>query len=239
MQIGSGINSQNLNYLNRNENATKEVLSKIAATRELSGKDGADFINADALSSQISSLTRNIQNENESLSMYQIADGAVLNLSQNGDRLNQLSVAYNNASLNDSQKYSLEREFNATLQSMNDIISQTSYNGKQLFNSDFGLNIEGLDGVSIDNQDSIESLIDSIASVSSDISSSTNKSLVTIANSLSALSNATASYSSISETSADSKISDLNGGKLKLDSSILAQNHQTDLLKRRMSDLLV
>ena len=239
MQIGSSLNTQNLNYLNQNENSTKEILSKIAATRELSGKDGADFINADALSSQISSLTQNIQNENESISMYQIADGAVMNLSENSDKLNQLSVAYNNAALNSSQKASLQQEFNATVQSMNDIVSQTTYNGKQLLSSDFGLSVEGLDSVSIDNQDSIQSLMDSLSTVSSDIGANMNKSEVSIANSLSALSNTTASYATVSETPMDQKVSDYTNSQIKLESSILAQNHQTDLLKQRVSALLV
>jgi flagellin len=239
MNIGNSFNTQTINYMDQNKTNTEETLSKIGAVRELSGKDGADLIISDSLSYQISTLTQNIQNENESIAMNQIADSSVQALSQSTDRLNQLSVANNNAALNSSQKDALSSEFQATVDSMQDIVDTTQYNDMQLLSSSGSLEVSGLDSLSIDNQEGISSFASSLDSLSSTIGSNVNQSSVSISNSLSAVSSLTNSYANISEEPMDTKISDLKTDQIKLDSSILAQTHQTQMLQQRMTTLLV
>jgi len=238
MNIGNSFNTQTSNYINQNKTNTEQALSKIGAMRELSGKDTANLIVSNELASQISTLTQNIQNENESVAMYQTADSAVQGLSEGALKLNDLSVSLNNAALNDTQKNFLRNEFSSTVNSMQDTISQTSYNGKQLLSSELNLSVSGLDTVSIDNQNSITTLKQSLDSLSSDIGSHMNKSEVSVANSLSAVSNLTSSYSNISESPMDQKVNDFNKNQIKLESSIMAQVHQTQSLQQRMSALL-
>ena len=239
MNIGNSFNTQTINYMDQNKTNTEETLSKIGAVRELSGQDSADLIISDSLSSQISTLTQNIQNENESIAMNQIADSSVQALSQSTDRLNQLSVANNNAALNSSQKDALSSEFQATVDSMQDIVDTTQYNDMQLLSSSGSLEVSGLDSLSIDNQEGISSFASSLDSLSSTIGSNVNQSSVSISNSLSAVSSLTNSYANISEEPMDTKISDLKTDQIKLDSSILAQTHQTQMLQQRMTTLLV
>ncbi len=239
MNIGNSFNTQTINYMDQNKTNTEETLSKIGAVRELSGKDGADLIISDSLSYQISTLTQNIQNENESIAKNQIADSSVQALSQSADKLNQLSVASNNAALNSSQRDALNSEFQATLDSMQDIIDTTQYNGMELLSSSESLGVSGLDSLSIDNQEGILSFASDLSSLSSTIGSNMNQSSVSISNSLSAVSSLTNSYANISEEPMDTKISDLKTDQIKLDSSILAQTHQTQMLQQRMTTLLV
>ncbi len=80
MKINSALNS---NTINQQKNATETVLSKIGATRELSGKDNASLIIANSLNSQVASYTQQVQNENEKVGMLQIADSALSNISDN------------------------------------------------------------------------------------------------------------------------------------------------------------
>jgi len=239
MNIGNSFNTQTINYMDQNKTNTEETLSKIGAVRELSGQDSADLIISDSLSSQISTLTQNIQNENESIAMNQMADSSVQALSQSTDRLNQLSVANNNAALNSSQEDALSSEFQATVDSMQDIVDTTQYNDMQLLSSSGSLEVSGLDSLSIDNQEGISSFASSLDSLSSTIGSNVNQSSVSISNSLSAVSSLTNSYANISEEPMDTKISDLKTDQIKLDSSILAQTHQTQMLQQRMTTLLV
>lgn len=133
MKIGSFHTQNTTNYINQNKSAAQEALSKIAASRELSGKDSANLLIADALGSQISSLSQGVQNSNEAVGMLQIADSTLSTVSQNADRLNELSVRYNSAALNNQQKDMLTSEFNATQRAMQDAISTTTYNGQPLF----------------------------------------------------------------------------------------------------------
>lgn len=239
MNIGNSFNTQTINYMDQNKTNTEETLSKIGAVRELSGKDGTDLIISDSLSYQISTLTQNIQNENESIAMNQIADSSVQALSQSADKLNQLSVASNNAALNSSQRDALSSEFQATIDSMQDIVDTTQYNGMELLSSSKSLEVSGLNSLSIDNQEGILSFASDLSSLSSTIGSNMNQSFVSISNSLSAVSSLTNSYANISEEPMDTKISDLKTDQIKLDSSILAQTHQTQMLQQRMTTLLV
>ncbi len=238
MKIGNSFNTQTSNLINQNKTNAEQALSKIGAMRELSGKDNASLIISNELSSQISTLTQNIQNENESIAMYQIADSSVQGLSEGALRLNDLSVSMNNAALNDTQKNFLKNEFQATVNSMQDNISQTSYNGKSLLSSELNLEVTGLGDVSIENQDSVNTLMQNLSSLSSDTGAQLNQSEVSVTNSLSAVSNLTSAHANISETPMDQKINDLNTNQIKLESSIMAQVHQTSALQQRMSVLL-
>jgi len=239
MKIGNSFNTQTTNHINQNKTNTQETLSKIGAVRELSGKDNANLIISNSLNLQISTLTQEIQNSNETIGMLQIADSAVSNISQNTEKLNNLSVRSNNAALNGAQKQMLAQEFQATKEAIGDIIDTTSYNGKSLLSSGTDLQVTGLDEVSIENQDSIVAFKDSLDSLYSQIGSNTNKNAVSIANSLSAVSSLTSAYANISEEPLDQKINNLEKNQIKLESSIIVQNHQTDILQKRISELLV
>ncbi len=251
MQISNSFNTQSINNINQNKANTESILSKIAAVRELSGKDGSNLMIADSLNSQISSLTQGVQNANDGIGMLQIADGTLSNLSQSADKLNQLSVRYNSAALNSDQKAMLQQEFSATTQAMQDMVQQTTYNGKQIFGQTMSfemgngsidvsaLQVSGIDSMSIDNQNSIQSFMDNLDQTRSDVGSAMNQFETSITNSLSAVSNLSSSKSNIEETPMDKKISDLNQNQLKLEVSMLAQAHQNNQLQKRISALLV
>jgi flagellin len=239
MNIGNSFNAQTTNHINQNRTNAEETLSKIGAVRELSGKDNANLMIADSLSLQISTLTQEIQNSNETIGMMQIADSAVSNISQNTEKLNELSVRSNNAALNSDQQQMLQQEFQATKDVIQDIVNTTSYNGKPLLSSQTNLQVTGLNELSIENQDSIAEFKEGLNSLHSEIGSNTNKNAVSITNSLSAVSSLTSAYANISEEPMNVKINDLEKNQIKLESSIIAQNHQTDILQKRISALLV
>lgn len=237
MNIGNSFNTQNLNYLNENRSNINEALSKIGAARELSGKDGAEYLVSNKLASQISTLTQSVQNENESIGMYQVADGALNALNDNAQRLNELSVSFGNGALNASQKNMLFEEFQATKDAMKSIAETTSYNGQSLMQGD--LSVDGISKLSIENQEGIDSFMQNLDALSSNVSANINKSEVSIANSLSAVSNLTSSNAEISEKPMDEKINDLKQNEIKLQSSVMSQVHQQELLQKRVAALLV
>ncbi len=239
MQIGNSFNTQTMNHINQNKTDTEETLSKIGAIRELSGKDNANLLIANALSSQISTLTQDVQNENESVAMNQIADSSLNSISQSADDLKVLSVSHNNAALNGSQKDALNQEFKATVSAMQEMVNTTQYNGKSLLSAEQGAEVVGLDSLDIENQEGISSFSQDLDTLSSTIGANTNQSLSNIANSLSAITNLANAHSNISEEPMDKKINDLATNQIKLDSSIMAQSHQTEVLQQRVSALLV
>jgi len=239
MKISSSSNTQVLNSITQNKSNTDAVLEKIAATKELSGKDSANLVISDALSSQISSLTQHVQNANTTISMNQIADSSLQALQAGTDKLNQLSVRYNSASMNSDQKAMLQQEFSSVSQSMQDLTNQTTYNGQNLLSSNNGLDVSGLGSLSITNQEGISNFSDTISSLSSIVGGRINSASSDITNSLTAVTNLSSANAQISETPLDQKIASLNSDQIKLTSSILAQVHQNSMMQQNISALLI
>jgi len=238
MKIGSGFNTQTANMINQNKTNTDAILSKIGATRELSGKDNASLVISDALASQISTLGQSIQNANETVGMYQIADASLQAIQASSEKLNELSVRYNSASLNSSQKAGLAGEFADITKAMTSMVEQTSYNGQSLLSNTFGLDVSGISELSIDNQEGIEAFSQNISTLSSSVGSQMNSAQVSIANSLSAMSALSSANAQISETPMDQKISNFGNEQIKLSSSLMAQAHQNTLMQQRVAALL-
>lgn len=238
MTISSSSNNQILNLISQNKNSADTTLEKIGATRELSGKDSASLIISDALSSQISSLTQNVQNANETISMYQIADSSLQAISAGTDKLNELSVSYNNASLSSDQKAMIQEEFDAISSSMQDIATQSTYNGQNLLSSNYGMDVSGLSELSVDDQEGIANFRENLSTLSQTASTQINSASSSITNSLTAITNLSSANSQISETPLDQKIASLKSDEIKLTSSVLAQVHQNSMMQQSVSTLL-
>lgn len=238
MKISSSSNTQTLNLITQNKSQTDIMLEKINATKELSGKDGANMVVSSALASQIASLSQGVQNANESIGMYQIADASVQAIQAGTDKLNDLSVRYNNATLGSEQKASLQKEFTDISTAMQDIANQTTYNGQNLLSSSYGLDVSGLNDLKISDQAGLASFKDNMSALSSTISSQINSASSSINSSLTAMTNLSSANAQVSETPLDQKIAEINSDQIKLSSSVLAQIHQNSMMQQNISALL-
>lgn len=239
MKISSSSNTQVLNLITQNKSQTDLMLENINATRELSGKDGANLVVSDALSSQIASLSQGVQNANETIGMYQIADASIQAIQSGADKLGDLSVRFNNAALGTDQKAMLQKQFNDISTSMQDIVAQTTYNGQNLLSSTYGLDVSGLNNLSINDQEGIANFRENLTALSSTISSQLNSASSTITSSLTAMTNLSSANAQISEKPLDQKIAEISSDQIKLSSSVLTQIHQNNMMQQNISALLV
>jgi len=239
MKISSSSNTQILNLITQNKENASSTLEKIGAMKELQGVDSANLVISDALSSQISSLTQSVQNANETVSMYQIADSSLQALQANSDRLNELSVRYNSASLNDDQRAMVQKEFSAIQGAMQDITEQTTYNGQNMLSSAYGLDVSGLSELSVDDQEGIANFRENLSSLSQTASGRINAASSDIINSLTTITNLSSANAEISEEPTEEKIAQLKSDEIKLTSSTLAQVHQNTLMQQSVAALLV
>jgi flagellin len=239
MKVSSSSNTQTLNLITQNKSQTDAMLEKINATKELSGKDGANLVVSDALASQMAALSQGVQNANETIGMYQIADASIQAIQSGTDKLNDLSVRFNSATLGSEQKASLQKEFSSISSSMQDIAAQTTYNGQNLLNSNYGLDVSGLSDLTINDQKNIATFRDNLSSLSSTISSQMNSASSSINSSLTAMTNLSSANAQISEKPLDQKIAEINSDQIKLSSSILTQIHQNSMMQQNISALLV
>jgi len=230
-------------------NKRDKTLEKIAAAVELGMQDSASRSISDMLQSEISTMSQGLMNANDGVAMMQIAGGTLNSLSDQTQTLNDLSVRYNSASLNSSQKQELQGEFNRTVESMQQSIESSSFNGKTLFgnNSTLSLGESTISAslpelstvsLSIDSQESIESYRNSLIQANSTVGSTTNG-LISASNTLLDQITATsAAKSQIADTDMANAIKDFQQSNLKLDVAQIAMAHRNDMLQQNVTRLL-
>jgi len=211
---------------------------KIDSSNNMADKMLYDNLNSDMLESE-----QEILNFNDAIGYMQIADGVLSNISEQTDQLNTLSVASNNAALNSDQKAMISSQMQDIQNNITKTISETTYNGKNVFNSNFQINEQSInlslntDSLDYTNQKSIEDFQKTIHSLRSDIGAFMNSATSNIDNLTTKVVNEANSKSNY-EVDLAKTINEINRDNLNLDASIIAQAHNTDILANSIKSLL-
>lgn len=238
-----------LPQINSETSKRDKTLEKIAAAMELKLEESSSRTISNMMQSNISTASQGLMNANEGVSMMQIAGGTLTSLSEQTQKLSDLSVRHNNDALNESQKEVLQDEFNRTLESMQDSIDSSSFNGKSLFgsNSTFTLGEESISttiselatsSLSIESLYTIEMYRESLTQASSDIASTTNALVSATDRLLNQITEISAAKSQIADTDVANAVKDFQQSDLKLDMSQIAIAHQNDILRQNVTRLL-
>lgn len=97
-----------------------------------SADDAAGQAIVAALSTQINQQDVATRNANDGISLLQIADGTGQNISDQLQKLSQLSIQSQNGTYSDAQRSALNQEFQQGLQSINQFVQQANFNGVSL-----------------------------------------------------------------------------------------------------------
>lgn len=238
-----------LQQMNTETSKRDKTLEKIGAAQKLGMDESASRTIADMLQNEISSASQGVMNANEGISMMQIADSALSNLSDQASLLNDLSVRNNNPVLNTADKQALNSEFQRTLESMRNIVDTASYNGKPLFNSNFSFSLGEASlsasipnvspkGLNIDDQEGIAQYAQTLASAQSDVGSATNNFISSTNTLLQQITDTAAAKSQIADSDMAKQISDFQQSNNQISAAQMAMVHQTDTLRQSMARLL-
>lgn len=174
--LNSNLSSQSMN----------SSLNSLATGSQInSAADNASGMTiADQLSAQVRGMGQSIMNANDSIGMIQIADGAMSGVSENMDRIRELTLKASSPIMNSSNLASIQNEIDGLMESSNNILNQTSYNGMKLFGEDSPISSESSLGTTVDITtveglaqalESIDSMKSGINEVRSDLGSQQNK----------------------------------------------------------------
>ncbi|MBL1243352.1 MAG: flagellin [Sulfurimonas sp.] len=139
--INSNIGSQQSNfYANQNQNNLNKTLSALSSADKLSSAatDAASLAISEKLLALISGSGQAIQNANESIGLIQVADGALLGIEDNTQRIRTLTLQASNDTLNDGDRAIIQQEIDSLSESSEDIATSTSYNGIKLLDGSGG-----------------------------------------------------------------------------------------------------
>jgi flagellin len=218
-----------------NEQSVKrdKTLEKIAAGLQLSMDDSASRSIASQMQNDIGTYSQELMNTNDSIGMTQIADGALSSLSEQAQKLNDLSVRSNSAILNSSDQQALQAEFQRTQTSMQNIVNTTSYNEKPLLDSSVSPK-----NLTLGNQDAISTYMDTLSSAQSDVGAVANNYISHANTLLDQITQTSAAKSQIADTDMAKAISDFQSSNQILDASVLTSAHHTQYLRESIGRLL-
>ncbi|HBK46808.1 MAG TPA: flagellin [Xanthomonadaceae bacterium] len=99
--------------------------------------DAAGLAISERFTTQIRGLDVASRNANDGISLAQTAEGAMVEIGNNLQRIRELSVQSANATNSDTDREALNSEVNQLLQEIDRVANQTSFNGTKLLNGDF------------------------------------------------------------------------------------------------------
>ncbi len=172
--VSSLSGQRNLQNVTDRMNSSFEKLSsgnRINSARD----DSAGLQIADRLTTQLTGLNQANRNANDGISIAQIAEGALGEITNNVQRMRQLVVQGGNRTLADDDRAALGDEFKQLMQTNSDIADRTSYGTVKLLNYDnnsAGFQVQS--GAQAGEQDTITTGNAKLTSLFGDILSSEN-----------------------------------------------------------------
>lgn len=131
--ISSLSGQRNLQTVTDRMNTSFERLS--SGSRINSARDDAAGLQiADRLTTQLTGLSQGNRNANDGISIAQIAEGAIGEITTNIQRMRQLAVQGGNRTLSDADRDALGQEFQKLLDTNDDIAERTSFGTIKLLN---------------------------------------------------------------------------------------------------------
>ncbi|QLI80373.1 flagellin FliC [Chitinibacter fontanus] len=134
MALGLNTNVTSLSaqrYTTNTQDAQARTLNALSSGKRINSAadDAAGSAIIERFAAQIIGNSQGIRNLNDAVSLSQTAEGAISSISDNTERIRELTVAAGNSTLSASDRQALQAEVNQLSQSNNDIIQNTQFNG--------------------------------------------------------------------------------------------------------------
>jgi flagellin len=141
ISINSNITSLNAQRnLNNTTNTLSNSMKRLSSGLRInSAKDDAAGLSiANRMSSQVRGLNQAARNANDGISMAQVAEGAMQEVSNNLQRIRELSVQAASDSNSASDRAALNDEVSQLVEEINRVANTTTFNGTNLLDGTFG-----------------------------------------------------------------------------------------------------
>ncbi len=125
--------------LNKSQMASQTAMQRLSSGLRINSAkdDAAGLAISDRMTSQIRGMNQASRNANDGISLAQTAEGALGEITNNLQRLRELSVQSANSTNTSSDRASLQQEADQLLQEINRVATQTQFNGKNLLDGSF------------------------------------------------------------------------------------------------------
>jgi flagellin len=128
------------NALTKNERAMNQTMERLSTGQRINSAadDAAGLAISSKMTSQINGLNMAVRNANDAISMVQTADGALIEVSNMLQRMRELAVQAASATNTDTDRDSLDLEFEALTDEIDRIGETTQWNGTLILDGSLG-----------------------------------------------------------------------------------------------------
>jgi flagellin len=126
--------------LNMSQSSLQTSLQRLSSGLRINSAkdDAAGLAITDRMTSQIRGLNQAVRNANDGISLAQTAEGSLQEITNNLQRIRELSVQSANATNSSSDRAALDQEVQQLLSEIDRVASQTSFNGQNVIDGTFG-----------------------------------------------------------------------------------------------------
>lgn len=122
----------------------EKVMEKVSSGLKINraADNAAGLSISESFKAQVRGLSQAERNVQDGISLLQVADGALGDITDHIHRMKELSINAANGTLEDSDRKALNDEFQQLKDSIDSIVNKTNFNGIKLLDSDKTLNIQ-------------------------------------------------------------------------------------------------
>lgn len=138
LTINSNLSAlQGQNQLSQTQKAKEKLLAQLSAgkTTDNAANNPANAAISEALLAQINGSNQAINNANDGVSLAQTADGALNQIQDNTQQIQELAIQAGNGALSASNRQALQQQVDQLTQANSAIVQSTEFNGTPLLNS--------------------------------------------------------------------------------------------------------
>ena len=135
------------NNLDKSQKAQNQAIERLSSGQRINSAkdDAAGLAISDRMTSQVSGLKQANRNANDGMSMAQTAESALNAVTDNLQRIRDLTVQAKNGTYKADDRQSINNEINARLEEIDRIGKDTSFNGQQLLGTSTADSFKGED----------------------------------------------------------------------------------------------
>jgi len=222
----------------------------------------SDLVISESMTTQANGANAGSENAKQGISALNIADGALGSITDNLQRIHELSIKASNGLLSDEDKSSIQGEISGLMSGIEDIAKNTQYNTKPLLNGGDSMHIAtnpdgsgtdlnmpnsvlsslGLDGYDVTKNfdiNRVTSALDAVSKQRSQVGASTNALNYSYNQNQVAMENVLSSKSKISDLDIPKAVSDQKKNELLNTMQIMMQKRKQEEEEKKVSGLFV
>lgn len=129
------------NYLNKSDNRLRDSMARLSSgLKVVNAKDNpSGLAMARRMNSQIENLDQATQNAGDGVSIVKIADGALSEIHEMLQRINELAVKASTGTITDDDRLTIDNEVQQLKSEITRIANETEFNGQSLLDGTFDL----------------------------------------------------------------------------------------------------